>query len=158
MRKTSKSTTTLPPRSLARNPQLQTWGSDRILKSLKPQLRMGFAIAIQSVLRLREGGLLFGGPPCATFVWMSRSTTKRSSENPQGAEDCKVVQVGNQTALRALMLAVLSLVRGAHWAFEQPGSSVMCKMEQFLYVFRTAFQLGFGKSQLTRLFLGAFES
>ena len=56
------------------------------------------------------------------------------------------------------MLGVVCLVRGAHYAFEQPGSSVMCKMEQFQHVFRTAFKLGFGTTQLKRLFLGIISA
>ena len=44
----------------------------------------GFMHAVCLVLALRKGGLLWMGPPCGNFIWMSRSSTKRTISNPLG--------------------------------------------------------------------------
>lgn len=44
--------------------------------------------ALFFTLRLKRGGLLHGGPPCSSFCWVSRWSTKRSNTNPLG---CKTI-------------------------------------------------------------------
>lgn len=60
-----------------RSADLQT--GDRLI-----YLRIGFVKAIQSVLRIREGGLIHAGPPCSSWIWMNRGTSKRSLGNLEG--------------------------------------------------------------------------
>lgn len=55
--------------------------------------RNGFICAVQGLLRVREDGLFHGGPPCGTYVWVNRWTSKRSSECPDG--DPSVESVAN---------------------------------------------------------------
>ena len=43
-------------------------------------------LAIEYTLRLVEFGLLFGGLPCCSFIWLNRSTSMRSAETPLGDE------------------------------------------------------------------------
>ena len=59
-------------------------------------LRMGFLKAIQLCLKLKPGGLATAGPPCGSFVFLNRWTSKRSATRPFG---CKLpyVQDANET-------------------------------------------------------------
>lgn len=41
----------------------------------------GYTEAIRLVLKIRPGGILFGGVPCSSFVFMSRGTTRRVLPN-----------------------------------------------------------------------------
>lgn len=61
-----------------------------------PCARNGYLLALQQTLRLVEDGLLHGGPPCCSFIWINRGTSGRSSENPLGDTDQPSVQKGNQ--------------------------------------------------------------
>ena len=36
------------------------------------------------LLRVVQGGLVHAGPPCGTWVWLNRGTSKRSSWQPEG--------------------------------------------------------------------------
>ena len=44
-----------------------------------------------------EDALLHGGPPCGTYVWVNRATSKRSGECPDG--DVSVTSVANANLL-----------------------------------------------------------
>ena len=90
---------------------------------LTPQ---GFVVLLTQLLRLRPGGGSFGPPPpCSTWVFMSRGSTGRSVEVPEGnwrnpyilAQDALVDRL-------ALALHVAHAV-GAYWVVEQPMSSLM---------------------------------
>ena len=39
---------------------------------------LGFLNSLWLVLRLKQGGLLWGGVPCSSFVWMNMGTSLRS--------------------------------------------------------------------------------
>lgn len=56
---------------------------------------MGFVRATQLTLRLAEDALLHAGPPCNSFIWVSRGTTLRSKKNPEGDMKAPSVQLGN---------------------------------------------------------------
>ena len=49
-------------------------------------LPAGFINAVRLILRLKEGGLVVGGPPCSSFVFGNRACNKRTREQPLGAE------------------------------------------------------------------------
>ena len=55
-------------------------------------LRPGWFRGVQWTLRLGEDGLLHGGPPCGTYVWVNRGSSKRSALSPDG--DLSVPSVG----------------------------------------------------------------
>lgn len=59
--------------------------------------RGGFIRALQLVLRLRVGGLLHAGPPCSSWVWVSRGSTKRTRANPMGCAKLPATAEGNTT-------------------------------------------------------------
>lgn len=52
-------------------------------------------IALQMVLKLKVGGLLIGGPPCGSFVWVNRATSKRSRARIFGDTTKSYVKAAN---------------------------------------------------------------
>ena len=40
--------------------------------------------SIQGVLKVQEGGLLTGGPPCGSFIFLNMATSKRTKQRPLG--------------------------------------------------------------------------
>lgn len=98
-------------------------------KVIDPMLNLnsdaGFAHAIELVMRLRPGSLIWGAPPCSSFVFMSRGTTLRSTENPLGNVEHRSVRHANMVVARLVMLLMLGLLRGCEFCVEQPGTSVM---------------------------------
>ena len=67
----------------------------QVLQALPWNLRTGFFKLVQKVLRVAEGGLLHGGPPCSSFVWMNSGTSCRSKDMPEGRKNVKSVQIAN---------------------------------------------------------------
>lgn len=49
--------------------------------------RNGFMLILLLILQLKPGGLLIGGPPCGSWVFINRGTSKRSKRRVLG--DCK---------------------------------------------------------------------
>ncbi len=49
-----------------------------------PLPRFGFVCILLQILRLKPGGLLIGGPPCGTWVFINRGTSKRSKRRVLG--------------------------------------------------------------------------
>ena len=90
----------------------------------------GFMIAIQKVLRVRRGGLLWLGVPCSTFCWMAKSSHQRSSNCPLG-RDSEAVRLGNLLSCRAVLLLLIAAARGVYWFVEQPALSAL---EYFPYL------------------------
>lgn len=82
----------------------------------------GMMQAVKDTLRLREGGLLFGGVPCSSWVWLSCPTHMRHVAI-LGDSRQEMVRIGNILGARFCLLAGLALVIGAHWAVEQPSTS-----------------------------------
>lgn len=85
----------------------------------------GFLRALRLVLRLRVAGLLFTGTPCSSWIFLSRGSTQRSSTNPLGNQRLQNVLSANVTVARTALLCLVAWARGAQWATEQPGSSLM---------------------------------
>lgn len=83
----------------------------------------GFMLALQLVLRVKKGGLLWLGVPCCSFIWLARGSTGRSREVPCGDESQHCTRVGNLIAARACLLAAVAICRQVDWVAEQPGSS-----------------------------------
>lgn len=53
-------------------------------------LRCGWLTAIHLLLKLKEGGLVHCGPPCGSFIWINRSTSRRTRESPFGAASLRL--------------------------------------------------------------------
>ena len=84
----------------------------------------GLALAVGAVLRLMPGGLLCGGPQCSSWVWISRSSTKRSKDNPAGDVRRDSVREGNKLAVACALLANLCVTQSCHWLYENPVTSL----------------------------------
>ena len=84
----------------------------------------GFMRALQLILRLKPGGLLFAGLPCNSFAFMSRGSHKRTLDNPMGANHGFVV-TGNMLASRSCLLFLVALIRSTCWALENPARSTV---------------------------------
>ena len=89
---------------------------------LTPQ---GFQVALQRVMRLKNGGLLWMAPPCSSWVFMNTKNTKRCRENPLGDTSYKPVADGNLQAEIMIFFFVLALLRTVHPVCEQPVGSQM---------------------------------
>jgi hypothetical protein len=90
----------------------------------------GLLIAIRNTLRIVEGGLLYGGVPCNSFIFMNSRNTQRTDSNPLGNKMCPAAVTGNILASRFMMLVLIALARKVYWFVEQPGSS---KLKLFPY-------------------------
>ena len=84
----------------------------------------GFLHAIELVLRLHVFGLLFGGVPCESYIFMSSGTHQRSAVDPGGSPYPFVVE-GSTMATRFVLLALLAIARGATWMLENPDRSAL---------------------------------
>lgn len=87
-------------------------------------LRYGYLVALQYVLRMKVGALLFCGLPCSLHVWISRGTSGKSRQHPRGRTDLPCVANANQIAARFGMIILVCLARQIWWLAEQPSSSV----------------------------------
>ncbi len=84
----------------------------------------GFALLIVLLLRMVPGGLMFLACPCSSWVWMSRSQTKRSKVQSLGDVTNAVTAEGNAINERAAFLCFLAWKLGVTWVIEQPASSL----------------------------------
>ena len=83
----------------------------------------GFMHAVCLILSVRRGGLLWMGPPCGNFIWMSRAATKRTISNPLGTGP--KAKIANLLTSRWVFLAWLANAIGIYVIIEQPESSIL---------------------------------
>ncbi len=57
---------------------------------------VGLTSLLSSLLRVKPGGVVWLGPPCSTWVWISRATYRRSRLNPSGDVSMRRVQEANR--------------------------------------------------------------
>ena len=111
----------------------------------------GFVKALHLFIRLRPFGLSVGGPPCSSFVWMNRSTSKRALWKPEGDLNRAYIRDANLIVVRYCLLMALASALGIHWLIEQPGSSTMAWLPRFQDM------LQHQEVYFTRTWLGAFR-
>ena len=58
--------------------------------------RAGLCQAVQYVLRGKPSALVFGVPPCSSFIWLNSATSKRSKKAPFGDTSRSYVNLANQ--------------------------------------------------------------
>lgn len=86
----------------------------------------GFVTALRLASRLQDGASLATfATVCSTWVWVSRSSTGRSSNNPHGNTTLGCVRTANLMVARTALLALYLLCRNVRWLLEQPSSSLM---------------------------------
>ena len=81
--------------------------------------------ALMLVRRLRADALLFCGPPCSTWVWMSRGSTLRSTVTPLGDTTLPCVASANKLVARRRRVSVHSQV-SIHSLCVLPGCLWLC--------------------------------
>lgn len=85
----------------------------------------GFQLALGLVARLRVAGMCWAAPVCSSWVWVGRSQTQRSSQNPAGNKKNKLVEKANQMVEYTCLLLLVAFTRGANIYLEQPNSSLL---------------------------------
>jgi len=93
--------------------------------------RRGFFHALDLILALMVGGLLFGGPPCSLFVYLSYAVHRRSRQNPYGNTSNFVVRAANMIVQNWIVLLVICHVRGCYDITEQPSTTAMFEYPLF---------------------------
>lgn len=113
----------------------------------------GFMLSLKGVLRLRYNGLLWLGVPCNSWVFMSSSTTKRTSSEYgiMGDETVNSVAAGNCIAARVALLCMVAVIRGIFWCAEQPGSSCLKDCPYMSHVLTNM-----GPNFMRRTWMGAY--
>ena len=89
---------------------------------------------------------------CSSWVWVARSTTRRSREHPEGDSRVHVVYQGNLIMKLTVAVLLVGFLRGCNIFIEQPCSSVM----EFMEPMRSFVELI--ATSKVRTFLGAFGS
>ena len=84
------------------------------------------AIAIARRLKPVTGLQTFA-TVCSTWVWISRSSTRRSPGNPLGNTSSDVVAGANAMVSRMVLLILFLSARFIAWILEQPASSLMAQ-------------------------------
>lgn len=100
----------------------KTYSTDPIMDMLTPA---GFEHALATVCRVREGGTAWAAPVCSSWVWISRSTSKRTSSNPMGDSSHTFVKEGNILMKHTCAVLLIAWLRGVYVFVEQPCSSLM---------------------------------
>lgn len=90
--------------------------------------RAGMRNWVGAVLHTRAGATAWFAPTCSSFVFLSRSTSGRSQENPWGNPSNAFVHDGNRLLLRVVIVALLCALVDVDWAIEQPISSIMTQL------------------------------
>ena len=75
------------------------------------------------VLSIREGGLIFAGPPCGLIIFVSSSVHKRSASRPYGDEGNIGVFASDILASNICITPAASFFRGVRFVIEQPMTS-----------------------------------
>ena len=86
---------------------------------------LGYVKCLSLVLRIVKHGLLYGGVPCASFIFMSLATHQRSATNPLGRQDLPFVAEGNTLLARYCLMAIVAIARGVAWLIENPGRTLV---------------------------------
>ena len=86
----------------------------------------GFLTAVQLCRRLKKGALAHFATVCSTWVWISRSSTKRSVTCPLSEKPTECVKQANKMVGRCTLLMILVMALEGIWILEQPSSSLMC--------------------------------
>jgi hypothetical protein len=85
----------------------------------------GFAYCLQLGLALLPCAQMMMAPVCSSFVWINRSTSKRSLLNPLGDQKKLYVAQANCMASRVVLMALIALAKGVLLFIEQPRGSLL---------------------------------
>lgn len=85
----------------------------------------GVQFFLMMLVRVAAGGVVWLGPPCCSWIWLTRSKSKRTGDHPEGNIEDKWVQQHNCIAEFVAKVIVTCHQRGIYWVIEQPLSSVL---------------------------------
>jgi len=102
----------------------------------------GIIAAVWMMLRVVPNGLLWGGVPCSSFIFISSSTCQRKKGDRTGNIGVTSVRVGNILCSRFCLLAMLATARSVFWLVEQPGTSCMTSYVRMAQLIRVCNQHG----------------
>ena len=95
----------------------------------------GLLCAIELMRLLRRYGGCHWATVCSSWVWICRSTTKRSMAFPLGIEPrCRAVEAGKIMVSNMAVLLLWALAKKVSWVVEQPGTSLMFEHPRFKQV------------------------
>lgn len=92
---------------------------------------VGFLKSMELTLRIAAFGLLYGGLPCKSYIFISSATHQRSATEPQGATHPFVLE-GTTMLDRFTILGLIAIARGAVWLCENPGRTILDVMPSML--------------------------
>ena len=110
----------------------------------------GLLSALLLATRITRHGLAHWATVCSTWIFMSRSSVKRSADNVWGNLDSKAVMEANCQVSCMCMILVLLDCLGIEWILEQPMTSLMDKVPLFSLLPRA------GQLRRTSTWMGAF--
>lgn len=87
----------------------------------------GLSYLVWLVLRVAPGGLVFMGPPCKFWIFLTLSHTCRTKIDPQGSPLSWMAREGNQIADATAKVALLCKAMGIHFVVEHPLGSFLWK-------------------------------
>ena len=96
----------------------------------------GFMNALHLMLRVRPGGCLWAAPECKTWIWLSRTQTRRSKYHPEGDMAKDYVKNANRMVILLSLLFSVAFCRGVALFMEQPSSTVLHYMSPMNYVIK----------------------
>ncbi|CAK8994457.1 unnamed protein product [Durusdinium trenchii] len=105
------------------------------------------------VLRLKKRGLLVGGPPCNSWVWINSATHGRKKSRIFGNHRLQYVADATAITARFVLLGLIAIARDAFFLAEQPSSSVMPSFPYMVHMATVLAPLFWGK---VRFPMGAF--
>ena len=86
----------------------------------------GFLQATCLALSLRTNGFLLAAPVCSSWVWLSRSVTRRSTVHPLGlGSNAECVEQGNEMVAKLAVLLLIVQAFDVLWVVEQPSGSLL---------------------------------
>jgi len=83
----------------------------------------GLALAVVAILRIVPLGVAVFAPQCSNFLWLCRSVTKRSADNPYGDTNNRKVVHNNKLNLAVAILQRIASAWQVLWLTEQPEES-----------------------------------
>lgn len=94
----------------------------------------GLCSIIKKVLKIMPYGILVGGPPCGSWVFINKATSRRSPRRIFGDCSRPYIRAANTITTRWILLAVICVARSVEWLTEQPRGSLMpaCPYVTFL--------------------------
>eukprot|EP00971_Amphidinium_carterae_P352446 6492598-Amphidinium_carterae.2 len=111
--------------------------------------RHGVQLLVEKLALLREHALVFLSPPCCSWVWLSRSKSRRCKDSPLGDVATRFVDEGNRVAEVVSSVMLLAAKKKIHFLIEQPQSSlffdhplVKDAIEQITGIARINFKMG----------------